>query len=144
MASPARPSFWPFIKELLFNNQPITEFIRNNKLLSFSILLNFIFFFVCLFALEQTIQKAKAVGSLKEKHSSYSVCREKEINDECNIKLNKADERYEKLYSIYTENMNQGPKPKRNNQPIKKKFILPRNADDGNNEKTNRKLDNIR
>ena len=139
MPSPNRPSFWPFIKELFFNKQSVTGFIKDNKLLSFSFLANVIFIAVCLFALEQTIQKTKQILDLRNENRNLKGLTSK---IDCGLELEKAQQSYDKLYKLYATCQNNDnspiPQPKPKRDPVI--ITRPLMSDDS----LKRKLDDIR
>lgn len=140
MPPPSKPSFWPFLKELIFNNQPITEFIKNNKLLSFSILLNLVFFMVCLFSMEQSIQKAKTVTELKTQLQHKPV--QPTGFNSCSEAVTRVEELYKKLYKLYNDCQN-APSPIPYIPVPKKEPAIPTRAQ-SSDDSLKRKLDAIR
>ena len=137
----ARPSLLPFIQEVFGVKQPFTAFVKRNKLLSFAILLNILFFTATLFSMEQNIRKAKEIADLKSRITGGSSAPLVENN--CNAALSAVHDDYRRLNRLYGECMSSTdlpppvPKPTRNKDPV----IIQRGLSD---DSLKRKLDAIR
>ena len=137
----ACPTLLPFIREVFGVKQPFTAFVKRNKLLSFALLLNVLFFTMTLFTMEQNIRKAKEVADLKAKlNSGIAIIPN---NSECNTNLAAIHDDYNRLSRLYGDCMSTNdtpppvPKPTRNKDPI----IIQRGLSD---DSLKRKLDAIR
>lgn len=137
----ARPSLLPFIREVFGVKQPFTAFVKRNKLLSFTLLLNVLFFTMTLFSMEQNIRKAKEVTDLKAKlKSGIAIIHN---NSECSTNLAALHDDYNRLNRLYRDCMSTNdtpppiPKPTRNKDPV----IIQRGLSD---DSLKRKLDAIR
>jgi hypothetical protein len=137
----ARPSLLPFIQEVFGVKQPFTAFVKRNKLLSFALLLNVLFFTVTLFNMEQNILKAKEVADLKRKLSSGIALLPN--RGDCSTGLTALHDDYRQLNRLYGECISSNdspppiPKPTRNKDPV----IIQRGLSD---DSLKRKLDAIR
>ena len=137
----ARHSLLPFISEVFGVKQPFTAFVKRNKLLSFALLLNVLFFTVTLFSMEQNIRKAKEVTDLKAKlNNGIAIIPN---NNECNTNLAALHDDYNRLSRLYGNCMSSNdtpppvPEPTRNKDPV----IIQRGLSD---DSLKRKLDAIR
>ena len=114
------PSLLPFIQEVFGIKQPFTDFVKRNKLLSFAILLNIVFFIMVLFSIVTP-------------------------DRQCANQLLELDAEYRQITMLYNTCMlrpgpnapKPAPRPVRNKDPV----IVPRTSGD---DTLKRKLEAIR
>lgn len=139
------PSLLPFIQEVFGIKQPFTDFVKRNKLLSFAILLNIVFFIIVLFSMEQDIRKAREVSELKRKLADQSAVAIVTPDKQCANQLLELDAEYRQITMMYNTCMlrpssnapKPAPRPVRNKDPV----IAPRTSGD---DTLKRKLEAIR
>lgn len=139
------PSLLPFIQEVFGIKQPFTAFVKRNKLLSFAILLNIVFFIIVLFSMEQDIRKACEVSELKRKLADHSALAIVTPDKQCANQLLELDAEYRQITMMYNTCMlrpgpnapKPAPRPVRNKDPV----IAPRTSGD---DTLKRKLEAIR
>jgi hypothetical protein len=139
------PSLLPFIQEVFGIKQPFTDFVKRNKLLSFAILLNIVFFIIVFFSMEQDIRKAREVSELKHKLAEHPLVATVKPDTQCISDLVGLDAEYRRINTLYTACMlraghptpNPVPRPVRDKDPV----ITPRSTGD---DTLKRKLEAIR
>lgn len=137
------PSLLPFIQEVFGIKQPFTDFVKRNKLLSFAILLNIMFFIIVLFSMEQNVRKAREVSELNRKLTDHLTAAA--TANQCAGDLIALNDQYNRTTALYNTCMLRAdstdpkpvPRPVRNKDPV----IAPRSSGDDN---LKRKLEAIR
>jgi len=142
MPSQPKPSLWPLIKEMFFNQKELTDYIRRHKLISFLIAVVVVLFVLVLFSTEQSIQqndrntvlRAQVAGLLKDGSS------------DCTTQALSAAEDYRRVNRLLDQCQNAraappAPKPKPRREPVT--ALVPRHVTDDESA-LKRKLDAIR
>jgi hypothetical protein len=139
------PSLLPFIQEVFGIKQPFTAFVKRNKLLSFAILLNIVFFIIVLFSMEQDVRKAREVSELKRQLATQHVAAAVTPDTQCIGDLVELDAEYRLVNKLYATCMLRSGSnaPKTPSRPVRDKdpVIVQRSSAD---DSLKRKLEAIR